>query len=257
MTYEEYVASLEEANYTIYKITCTVTGKPYIGITKQKIHERWSKHVWDATYLINNGKGNHFQHAIVKYGKGSFVIDEIDNCIGFSNACDLEKKYIVEYDSFENGYNTTLGGQGVPGVCWEDDDARQAKNKSLLEDRWKTVAPINRLASIETRKKQSEAKRNSDKHKVVVMDVEYNSLRQAAKELGTTLYYVKEHLRTGEPINGPSYKKPKLYCVDTEVFHSRQQAADFFGVNIHNLSSTIRRYKESGILQEIINRLKG
>ena len=48
--------------------------------------------------------------AIRKYGKENFKVEIIDNCTE-EQLDDLERFYIAKYNSYENGYNLTRGGQ--------------------------------------------------------------------------------------------------------------------------------------------------
>ena len=50
------------------------------------------------------------KRAIHKYGKENFIIEEIEKC-NQDLLNEREKYWIQFYDSYENGYNSTLGGQ--------------------------------------------------------------------------------------------------------------------------------------------------
>lgn len=89
----------------IYKITNKINGKIYIGQTIKKIEYRWSGHCWNqsgCTYL---------KHAIQKYGRENFTIEEIDGANSQSELNYLEKHYMYKFDSLApNGYNLIEGG---------------------------------------------------------------------------------------------------------------------------------------------------
>ena len=59
----------------IYKITNIQNNKVYIGQTIRPIKDRFNRHINDA---LNNILDTHFARAIRKYGKESFIIEEID-----------------------------------------------------------------------------------------------------------------------------------------------------------------------------------
>lgn len=91
----------------VYKITCTVNGKAYIGKTKRSLHDRWRSH-------CSQGSGCWaLAGAIRKYGKDAFVLEVL--------ACDLDDEAAerVEREMVHRhgtkapaGYNLTEGGQG-------------------------------------------------------------------------------------------------------------------------------------------------
>lgn len=88
----------------IYKITNKVNNKSYIGQTRQSIQFRWNQHTSkrDNTY---------FHNAIQKYGKDNFEIEILEECdVEVLN--EREIFYIAKYDTFKNGYNLTIGGDG-------------------------------------------------------------------------------------------------------------------------------------------------
>jgi group I intron endonuclease len=101
----------------IYKITNTVNGKCYIGFTTKTLEQRWKRHLEDAFRKTPNDKYRYTQYfykAIRKYGKDAWTLETIihSNDIDFTK--EMEKFCIAEYDSAnpENGYNSTLGGEG-------------------------------------------------------------------------------------------------------------------------------------------------
>lgn len=91
----------------IYKITNKINGKVYIGQTITPIKNRMYKHYSQA----RNGKNiTGIDAAIKKYGKENFKVEQILECP--NEDLDLQEKfYISKYNSFENGYNLTIGGQ--------------------------------------------------------------------------------------------------------------------------------------------------
>lgn len=92
---------------------------------------------------------------------------------------------------------------------------------------------------------------------VTVYGIEYNSIRAAARALGTTCHHINKYLETGKDIKpAKTTADDKNYYVGDLIFHSRKHAASFFDVSVHNLSSTIKRYKERGILEEVINKIR-
>jgi group I intron endonuclease len=95
----------------IYKVTSKINGKIYIGKTESSIEERWKSHL-RASFNENHKDYNlAFHRAIRKYGEDNFTIEQIDTGIG-ATLKEKEQSWIVFYDSYKNGYNSTLGGDG-------------------------------------------------------------------------------------------------------------------------------------------------
>jgi len=99
----------------IYCAHCIFTGKKYIGQTVKKyLNLRIVEHFADC---INY---NHkFANALKKYGKDGFIwgiIEEYD----ISSLNEIEIYWIGRYDTFNNGYNTTSGGNQGREYCTKE-----------------------------------------------------------------------------------------------------------------------------------------
>lgn len=92
----------------VYKVT-SPSNKVYIGITSN-FKKRFNKH----QFLAKNGEICKFKSAIRKYGN-SLTWEIIDSAINYDVAFELEKRYILHFNSYYDGYNMTSGGDGNPG----------------------------------------------------------------------------------------------------------------------------------------------
>ena len=92
----------------IYKITNTINGKSYIGQTIQNVKERFYQHC--ATKCSKAVSNMAIHRAIKKYGKSNFTVEVIEE-IDSANLNDRERYWIKCYNSYNNGYNSTKGGQ--------------------------------------------------------------------------------------------------------------------------------------------------
>ena len=121
----------------IYKITNTINNKLYIGCTIKSIEERFLEHVSRSknskyTYKLHN--------AINKYGSDNFIIEELIQCT-IDEMYFLEVEYIEKYNSFNNGYNSTLGGEGCLGYTHSEEtrkkmsEIQKEKMKELRADK--------------------------------------------------------------------------------------------------------------------------
>lgn len=89
----------------IYKAT-SPSGKVYIGQTTQPMLKRRSRHYSDAY----NGKISKLCSAIRKYGD-RIVWETVQDNITIDKLDKAEIFYIDKYNSYNNGYNMTIGGQ--------------------------------------------------------------------------------------------------------------------------------------------------
>ena len=91
----------------IYKITNNINGKEYIGYKTKTVNE--SKNYYGSGIII--------KHAIKKYGKDNFSKNILYRGItSFYKLKHIEKECIRLFDTFRNGYNLTLGGDGILGL---------------------------------------------------------------------------------------------------------------------------------------------
>jgi group I intron endonuclease len=92
----------------IYKITCNINGKIYIGQTIGSLEKRWKRHTWVCTKRKNTMA---ITNAIVKYGEENFTIERIDVASTIDELNDKEIYYISHYNSLSPvGYNLSPGG---------------------------------------------------------------------------------------------------------------------------------------------------
>lgn len=92
----------------IYKITNTVNGKSYIGQTIQDVKERFYQHC--AVKCDRAVLQMAIHKAILKYGKSNFTVEVIEE-VESNSLNDRERYWIEYYGSYNNGYNSTKGGQ--------------------------------------------------------------------------------------------------------------------------------------------------
>lgn len=176
----------------IYKIENLVNGKLYFGKTVD-YEKRKASHIraLDGGYHRNN----YLQSAWKKYGAESFRFSFVCGC-SEQELNDLEKSFIADNDSLApNGYNLTVGGEGVRGLIWSEEsrkrisesrrgkpraprreenvsDTTREKISASMKARWQDdtyreqmrVAHLGKSCSQETKEKMSKA------HKGVVQN---------------------------------------------------------------------------------------
>ncbi len=97
---------MENKNYIIYKAQNTVTGECYIGATTKSIDERKQDHLQKA----NSGQGQKFHDAISTMGVNNFKWEQLDTASNPNELAEKETKYIYDFKTREEGYNSDCGG---------------------------------------------------------------------------------------------------------------------------------------------------
>lgn len=92
----------------IYCWYCIPTDKYYVGQTVEP-EKRFKAH-------INQKDNTHFHRALRKYGLDNFVYCVLEENILRENLNLKEIEWIEYYDSFYNGYNMTVGGDGTKAI---------------------------------------------------------------------------------------------------------------------------------------------
>jgi len=95
----------------IYKIKNLINEKEYVGCTISTLKKRFEEHIFRCLKTDSNTK---LCNSIRKYGFENFRIELIDEC-DVSNIYEKEKHFINKMNTFENGLNTTYGGEGCLG----------------------------------------------------------------------------------------------------------------------------------------------
>ena len=92
----------------IYKITNNINGKSYIGQTTD-YNRRFQEH---KAFGYGNEENKLLYYAFKKYRIENFSFEVIEDRT--CNYNEREKYWIAYYDTFENGYNMTEGGEEPP-----------------------------------------------------------------------------------------------------------------------------------------------
>jgi group I intron endonuclease len=117
----------------VYKITCSVTGEIYIGITRQSIKRRWAGHLYSSTRCSTK-----LARAIRKHGERAFTCEHIASGLSLEGLLKAEEDLVNQYDSMENGLNSTRGGYGVAGIQWTPESKKRISE--VRRQLWRTEA---------------------------------------------------------------------------------------------------------------------
>ena len=166
----------------IYKITNQINGKSYIG---QSIHieQRWEEHLYKSSY------SSLIKYALYKYGINNFTFEVVEECKQ-EELDEREQYWIQYYDSFNNGYNLTMGGGGAVKysveAVYEDYLITQSIEKTAknIGCHTQTARRILREYGINNHE-QSDAKpvEQIDTKNLKVIK-QYTSIQEAADEMG-------------------------------------------------------------------------
>lgn len=126
------------ANSGIYMVVNMVNNKKYIGQSKNIRKRFQSHHLVDYKNENNCNYNTKFYQAIRKYGIDNFEVIILKLCKE-EELDDLEIKFIKEFDTFKNGYNSTEGGQfWSPNIHSKEIELKRQqtreRNKSLMSE---------------------------------------------------------------------------------------------------------------------------
>ena len=109
----------------VYKAICIHNNKIYIGATTNSLCKRKSSHLYSA----RNGSKYAFHNAIRSHGYNSFIWDIMAYTDTKQQMFQLEKLYILLYDSKNSGYNMTDGGE-TPNAMYGKDNPMYGRTHS-------------------------------------------------------------------------------------------------------------------------------
>lgn len=252
------------------------SGKYYIGITndiRRRIaeHKRLSKTVNRKFYI-----------AIRKYGFDNFEIEVLEKIRDknidrlYEKLNKLEEYYIAKYDSFYNGYNLTLGGDGTKGASGElnpfygkkhskeskEKMRNSHKGKKLSDEHKKKIsdnsARLKQTPEMLKKQKQTKIERGTYK-KVICLETNkiYDNITDCALDMNISRKCVSD-VCNGKRMTASGYKfrfimdgkvvetnrvnlvKKKVVCNETgQVFDSVREASLFIGAKEQHISAIL------------------
>jgi group I intron endonuclease len=113
----------------VYKVVNMSNGKIYIGITTKKFGYRVNEHKNRHKATESRVYSTKFYRALRRYGFDNFEWEILDRSFmdnkedAWKDLCEKEKHWISHYNSYNKGYNSTLGGEGNLGA-----DTKGTKN---------------------------------------------------------------------------------------------------------------------------------
>lgn len=224
--------------------TNRVNDKEYVGQTVGGLAKRKREHVWCA---LNKTHNMCFHKAIRKYGSENFDWEILHNDI--SNIDDLNKLeiyYIGLYNTYNNGYNSTIGGWGTVGLGCDIktkkkiSKANSGKNngmygRSISEWQKQRISEVNtgKVRSAETRKQISETRIR----KGISPDEEHR--RKISESLKGRKKSIEERKKLSIATSGKNNPMAVAVIINNKYFDTRKEAAKFIGVDPKTVSNRI------------------
>ena len=238
----------------IYKCQNKINNKIYIGKTIKTLNSRKKQHYRDSK--IHDFK---FHRALKKYKESDFEWSEIDTTNNKECLSKKEIYWIKYYNSFKDGYNSTLGGEGTSGFTHSDETKNKMMGRVISNETREKVSKANaiRVVSFETKDKMSKShigksggERNANS-KLKEKDVIY-IIKLFSEGLTTTeilkLYNVNiESIRN--IISGRTWKNVDRCSIENKINHNRSiklNEEDVVEI-IHMLS--LKKYKYADIAE--------
>lgn len=109
----------------IYKVTNTINEKVYIGQTTQTLHKRRVRHESGSR---KKNTTIHFHRALKRHLLENFHWEILEYCDNKTQLNDMEYHYIMQFNSYKKGYNSSLGGEGSCGrICTDITKEKMSK----------------------------------------------------------------------------------------------------------------------------------
>ena len=121
----------------IYKFTNKINGQSYIGKTIRPLYVRYNEHRRDCKKYLKDDKNKNIPlyNAVGSYGGWhNFTLEIIEKDIPLEEIDEKEQYYISFYNTYKDGYNATLGGEGGRTSSKLNDDAVSLIIQMLLDE---------------------------------------------------------------------------------------------------------------------------
>lgn len=230
----------------IYKVTNSLNGKVYVGMTKHDLAFRRMKHIGDAR---RSSSGSIFHAAIRKYGVDAFIWEVIDRAGSMEELKTKEKEWILKVNSrCPEGYNLTEGGDGVvsPSECtllkrsrsvlmrYEDDNYAK-KHRDAVQSYWDNLSEEDKKIKLNKRR-QNQAERGTLGFPKAALIAASQQKKTAAWRKKASDQALKKWREDGykekwsKSVRGKKAEKKKdfIRCIDNGlVFSSARAGADW------------------------------
>ena len=116
--------------FGIYKITCKINNKVYIGSTEVCFKQRFKKH---KQRLRNNYHENDYlQKSWNKYGEDNFIFEILEEISDKSKVKEIEQTYLNEYISKGKKFCFNLSKSAIGGNTIINDEIKEKHRQGLI-----------------------------------------------------------------------------------------------------------------------------
>lgn len=246
----------------IYKIENIINKKVYIGLTNRSIKERFSEHLYDSYNKKSRSYNYHLHCAIRKYGIENFSIIELEEC-PIEKLQEREKYWIQYFDSYNNGYNMTLGGDGGTRYSYSEiiklwnlgNSVSEIANKIECSlDTVRLILKKNNISSNEIINRRNESFMKVSPSKIIelwdnnfgiteigkIIQIDINTIKNVLLNNNITEKDIKN--RSKEKRSNSKKKKVEQYTLDGDfikIFDSLSEAAKSVNGKISNISNVV------------------
>ena len=128
---KDYLNKIPDVRCCIYLAINLVNGKKYVGKTIGRVRTRIRSHIANSRSGLRKMA---FDSALKKYGYESFewrILFLSEDPLSLNI---LEKEFIIKENTRgKEGYNSTDGGEGVPGMIWSEEQvSRMVSNRKKI-----------------------------------------------------------------------------------------------------------------------------
>lgn len=195
----------------IYKVENKINKKVYIG-QSVNIKNRWESHKNNHNNANLKDFNTKFYKALRKYGIDNFSFEIVEECS--KEKLDEREIYWIRYfDSFKNGYNSTIGGQ-IGNTIEENHPMTDLTNLQILE--LKKELKESKISEYELAKKYS------------ISQSEISNINRGKRwsTIGDYSYPIRKLNQTGE-------RNPRAIFTNEEVLEIRKQYVTLSGRKVY------------------------
>lgn len=241
----------------IYIARNKINGKCYVGKTTYSFESRKKAHIRECS---RDNPKTHFHKALKKWGLDAFEWEIVETTDNEQKLNELEQIYISKQNSFIDGYNQTLGGEGqkgwVPSKETRELWSSQRKGKNPWENRPRIVKEKHIISEEEKRQRKEEKYRKvSEKLKGRAPWNKGKQDWQIIAGIDKTQSQAKTQQKRRE--NGYVWIIEATILATNEiiVFDSQSEAQRFFGFDPKSIRNKIDKEPHKGVFFRRVNRV--